>query len=70
MLGKDGVEKAFDKQLSSKFNIHRTRRNFANNGIDTFENMALKGQHIVGRVVVEKMMGRVDVENNRWIIPN
>ena len=70
MLGKDGVEKAFDKQLSSKFNIHRTRRNFANNGIDTFEKMALKGQHIVDRVVVEKMMGRVDVENNRWIIPN
>ncbi len=54
MLGKDGVEKAFDKQLSSKFNIHRTRRNFANNGIDTFENMALKGQHILDRVVVKK----------------
>jgi len=67
MLGKKGVEAAFGKELSSTFNIHRTRKGFSNNGIDNFENMAQKGVAIVDRVVVEKMKGWV--EGPHWIIP-
>ena len=29
-------EKEFDMKFSNKFNIHRTRKNFPNYGIDTF----------------------------------
>ena len=36
MIGKEGVEDAFGSNLSDRFNIHRTRRNFPNDGIDTF----------------------------------
>ncbi|MDP5140220.1 MAG: ADP-ribosylglycohydrolase family protein, partial [Spirosomaceae bacterium] len=53
MLGKEGVEKAFGRKFSNKFNIHRTRQNFPNNGIDTFEKMAQKGVFINDRVVQE-----------------
>jgi hypothetical protein len=70
MLGKNEVEKIFDKELSSSFNIHRTRKGFPNQGIDNFENMALKGQLIVDRVVQEKMGGEIDHQNDIWIIPN
>jgi hypothetical protein len=69
MLGKKEVEKLFGKELSSSFNIHRTRKGFPNPGVDYFDNMALKGQLIVDRVVQEKMGGIVDEENNQWIIP-
>ena len=69
MLGKKEVEKLFGKELSSSFNIHRTRKGFPNQGVDYFDNMALKGQLIVDRVVQEKMGGIVDEENNQWIIP-
>ena len=70
MLGKNEVEKIFDKELSSSFNIHRTRKGFPNHGIDNFENMALKGQLIVDRVVQEKMGGKIDHQNDIWLIPN
>ncbi len=70
MLGKDGVEEAFGRTFSRQYNIHRTRRNFPNNGIDTFENMAEKGVFIVDRVVQEQMNGGVDLEKNVWYIPN
>ena len=70
MLGKNEVEKIFDKELSSSFNIHRTRKGFPNQGIDHFENMALKGQLIVDRVVQEKMGGKIDHQNDIWLIPN
>ena len=69
MLGKKEVEKIFGKTLSSRFDIHRTRKGFPNDGIDTFENMAQKGISIVNRVVVERMNGSIDSEKNRWIIP-
>ena len=36
MIGKDGVEKAFERKFSDKFNIHRTRINFSNNGFLIF----------------------------------
>lgn len=70
MLGKEGVEKAFDRKFANKFNIHRTRINFPNDGIDTFENMAQKGVFIIDRVVQEQMGGGVDLKKNVWYIPD
>ncbi len=69
MIGKEGVERAFGRRFSNKFNIHRTRKNFPDNGIDSFENMAEKGLKIIDRVVREEMKGTVDLKNNSWIIP-
>lgn len=69
MLGKEGVEKAFDQTFSHRFNIHRTRQNFPNEGIDTFDNMAEKGIFIVDRVVQEQMKGGIDLDQNIWYIP-
>jgi len=69
MLGKDEVEKIMGRPLSNKYNIHRTRKGFPNDGIDTFENMAVKGTAIINKVVLRKMEGFVDKQNNRWILP-
>lgn len=69
MVGKSGVEEAFGRTFANKYDIHRTRRNFPNNGIDTFENMAETGARVVDRVVEEEMEGRVDREQNLWYIP-
>jgi len=69
MLGRSGVEREFQDKLSSRFNIHRTRQNFPNNGMDTFENMAKIGVFIVDRVIQEQMGGGVDLKNNTWYIP-
>lgn len=69
MIGRNGVEQAFGRQFSHKFNIHRTRQNFPNQGIDTFENMANNGVKVVDRVVSEEMGGTIDLENNVWVIP-
>ncbi|MCB0847185.1 MAG: ADP-ribosylglycohydrolase family protein, partial [Bacteroidetes bacterium] len=68
MLGKEGVEKAFGRTFSNQFNIHRTRQNFPNGGIDSFENMAGKGVQIIDRVVREEMKGTVDLAQDVWII--
>jgi hypothetical protein len=70
MLGKKGVENAFGRKFSNKFNIHRTRINFPNNGIYTFEEMAQTGIFIIDRVVQEEMNGGVDLENDVWFIPS
>lgn len=69
MIGKEGVEKAFDRKFSNKFDIHRTRQKFPGGGIDSFENMAKRGIAIIDRVVNEEMKGRVDLQKNIWIIP-
>jgi hypothetical protein len=69
MLGKEGVEKAFGRKFSNKFHIHRTRVNFPNEGIDTFEAMAQKGLWIIDRVVQEELKGGVDLRSNSWYIP-
>lgn len=69
MIGKEGIEKAFGQEFSDRFNIHRTRQNFPNDGIDTFDNMATKGVYIVDRVVQEQMKGGVDLKKNIWYIP-
>jgi hypothetical protein len=69
MLGKEGVERAFDRSFADRFNIHRTRQNFPS-GIDTFGNMARTGVLIVDRVVQDEMKGGVDLERNLWYIPD
>ncbi|MBN3520081.1 ADP-ribosylglycohydrolase family protein [Algoriphagus lutimaris] len=69
MLGKEGIDKAFGKTFSNQFNIHRTRINFPNEGIDTFENMAKTGVSITERVILNEMNGEVDTNENTWIIP-
>jgi hypothetical protein len=69
MLGKEGVEKAFDRKFAEKFNIHRTRIGFPNNGIDDFEHMAEKGIYIIDRVVQEELNGGIDLKKDVWYIP-
>ena len=69
MIGKEKIEEIFGREFSSRFNIHRTRKGFSNQGIDNFRNMALKGQSIVDRVVLKKMAGVIDTINNKWLIP-
>ncbi len=67
MIGKEGVEKTFNRTFSNQFNIHRTRQGFDNNGIDTFDNMASKGLSIVDRVVTQELGGRI--KEGFYIIP-
>jgi hypothetical protein len=69
MIGKDGIEKEFNRKFSDKFNIHRTRINFPNSGVYTFEEMAQIGLFVVDRVIQEEMKGGVDLQNDRWYIP-
>ena len=69
MIGKSGVEQAFGRPFAEKFNIHRTRVGFPDNGMDTFYNMAQKGVFIVDRVVQEEMGGGVDLQEGVWYVP-
>ncbi len=68
MYGRDGIEQAFGRKFSTRFDIHRTRGNFPN-GIDTFDNMARTGLKVIDKVVAEEMGGVVDRDNDRWLIP-
>lgn len=68
MLGKEGIEKAFGRQFSNRFNIHRTRQHFPNEGIDRFEDMAATGLRIIDRVVVQEMGGTIETDGT-WRIP-
>ena len=69
MMGVNAIEDAFGTELSNEFHIHRTRQNFPNNGIDTFENMAENGLKIVDSVVLNEMNGSINQNRNYWIIP-
>ena len=69
MYGKDGIEQAFGRKFANRFNIHRTRGNFPNDGMDTFQAMAERGIFVIDRVVQEEMRGGVDLDNNLWLIP-
>lgn len=69
MIGKDGIEKTFGRQFSDRFNIHRTRQNFLEGGIDNFEQMAQKGLIVTDRVVTEEIGGMIDKGSDSWIIP-
>ena len=70
MLGKEGVEEAFGRTFADRYNIHRTRRNFPDDGIDTFDNMAKEGVYIADRAVQEQMGGGIDLDKNVWYIPD
>jgi hypothetical protein len=70
MVGRDELETMFSKQLSNRFNIHRTRRGFpVADGIDMFENMAQNGVRIIDRVVHDEMGGSISADDNTWHIP-
>ncbi len=71
ILGKSGVEQAFGRSFSDKFNIHRTRKGFANEGIDNFDQMAAKATAIVDQVVAQHMAGETVVAPAAtcWQIP-
>jgi hypothetical protein len=69
MIGKDGIEEAFGRKFSNLYNIHRTRQNFPDDGIDSFENMAKTGLIVTDRIVIKEMGGKIDSEKNSWIIP-
>jgi len=69
MIGKKGITEAFGKEFSDQFNIHRTRKGFKNEGIDTFKNMADKGLLIIDKVVTSELNGLVDNKNQQWKIP-
>ena len=68
MIGKDGVEKAFDRTFSEKYYIHRTRQNFPN-GVDNFSNMAKLGVYITDRVIQDELGGGIDLNKNIWYVP-
>ena len=69
MIGKNGIEKKFDRQFSNQFNIHRTRQNFLEGGIDYIDKMAQRGLIVTDRVIIEEINGMIDEENDSWIIP-
>ncbi len=69
MRGKKELEKQFGRKFSDKFNIHRTRQNFPNNGLDDFENMAKVGLFITDRVIQEELGGGIDLEKGVWYLP-
>ncbi len=75
MLGKQGVEKAFNKaNLSNTYSIHRTRRHFPDQtpdqlGEDDFATMAARDLRTIDRVVVELMQGSINTDTDQWIIP-
>ena len=68
IIGREGVEEAFERKFSDRFNIHRTRKGFpVPNGVDNFPDMAATGVAIVDRVVVTDMGG--EIKDGTWIIP-
>jgi hypothetical protein len=69
ILGKTGVENAFGRRFSSKFNIHRTRKGFANNGIDNFDQMAAMATSIVDQVVTQHTAVKAPLNAACWNIP-
>ena len=69
IMGKKAIENTFEQHFSNRFNIHRTRANFPNNGVDTFEHMATQGLQVIDRVVIEQMHGGVNIEKGEWYIP-
>ena len=68
MLGKAGVEEAFGRKFSDRFNIHRTRGGF-DKPIDNFQDMAWKGVFVADRVIQEQIKGGVDLQKDVWYIP-
>lgn len=45
-IGRERIEALFGGELSDRFNIHRTRKGFPNNGIDNFDAMAVRAMRV------------------------
>lgn len=69
MHGKDGIESAFGRKFADRFNIHRTRGGFPNDGIDSIQSMSERGIFVIDRVVQEEMHGGIDLVTDQWFIP-
>jgi len=69
MMGRNEIEDLFGHKLSSGFNIHRTRQNFPDDGLDDFEHMGEVGLEVTERVILEEMEGKVDHLSSIWAIP-
>ena len=65
--GRVQIEKIFNKNISTSYDIHRTRQNFKNNGLDDFKNMSIKGVQIIDNVV-KKTGGMIDLKNGKWYL--
>ena len=68
LLGKVEIENKFGRRFSSRYDIHRTRRNFPV-PVDDFSSMAERGIAVVDRVVKDELGGTVDQKNGMWVIP-
>lgn len=69
IYGHEALSAQFDQELSETFNIHRTRQNFPNNGIDNFDRMAEEGLFIIDRLILTELDGGLDCKENLWFIP-
>ncbi len=69
MLGADHVEQLFGQKLSRRFDIHRTRKGFANNGQTDFATMAAQGIAVTDKVVSQLMRGKRSADGQCWFIP-
>lgn len=67
LIGEKEIYSIFGNNLSSKFNIHRTRQNFPNNGMDSFDNMAENGIKIVDKLMTQ--FAKDELNKNSWVIP-
>lgn len=70
MLGADQVEQLFGQKLSRRFDIHRTRKGFANNGLTDFGTMAAQGIAVTDKVVSQLMRGKHSADGQCWLIPS
>ena len=61
------LKKYLTNPCLSKYNIHRTRQNFKNNGLDDFKNMSIKGVQIIDNVV-KKTGGKIDLKDGKWYV--
>lgn len=69
IYGREHIRAVFGSNLSDSFNIHRTRINYANDGRDSFNNMARKGRQVIDHVVLNELAGAIDSVTNNWILP-
>jgi hypothetical protein len=69
MYGYEKIQSMFDRELSTEFNIHRTRGGFPNNGLDNFDNMASTGVKVIDQVMTEKLNAVIDKPVDSWLIP-
>ena len=53
-MGAEAIEQVFGEPLSDGFHIHRTRRDFPNEGIDSFPAMAKMGIEVTRRIRASK----------------